>query len=265
MTDVAMTAVLTCGRDDFRTGRKVAGAEVATGDLSRDQLREYFAPAIASADRWNLDTVVLHDGLPREVTDGLPVRFCLAVGLPDWNAFERRWVAAINWLHARDDVRRVWMVDANDVLFVRHPFGWMDDHLPPGHVAVGREQCEMGGNVWYEAGVKPLPPEYADCLTRRHGRDHGLTCGCWAADRSTAVDVLDTALARINSLQAYLRHHPPGHPVCLDMFAFGVVWREQYADRLVPFAMDGETDVNGVPSPLIHNRERAMSRIRDGV
>lgn len=262
MTDVVLTAVLTRGRDDFRTGRKVAGDDVPVGQLPRDQLCDYFAPAVASDDRWGLTTVVLHDGLPREVTDGLPVRFCPAVGLPDWNAFERRWVAALNWLHARDDASRVWLVDANDVLFTTHPFRWMDRHLEPGHVAVGRECCEMGGNPWFEAGVKPLPPEYAECLTRRHGRERGLTCGCWGADRATAIDVIDAALARVNSLQSYLRHHPPGYPVCLDMFAFGVAWFEGYSGRLVPFAMDGEAEVNGVPSPLIHDRPRAMDRLR---
>lgn len=260
MTDLLLTAVLTRGRDDFRTGRKVAGRDVPAGELDPAGLLDYFRPFRVSAERFGLSAVVLHDGLPAEVVAGCPgLRFCCAVGLPDWNAFERRWVAAINYLHARDDVRRVWVVDANDVLFVTDPFRWLGRHLPAGGVAVGRERVTMRGNDWFEAGVRPLSPEYRQFLIGTHGDEHGLSCGCWAADRPTAVAVIDAALTRINGLQRHLAAHPPGHPVCLDMFAFGVVWRQQFGSRLVPFAMDGDEAVGDVPSPLIHDRAGAVA------
>lgn len=260
MADLLLTAVLTRGRDDFRTGRKVTGKDQPAGSLSPAELLDYARPFTASVERYGATGVVLHDGLPAEVTAAAPgVRWCCAVGLPDWNAFERRWVAALNYLHARDDVRRVWLVDANDVAFVAHPFDWMDRHLPAGSVAVGQERVRMRGNDWFEAGVAPLPPEYAAFLTGTHGGDFGLSCGAWGADRITAVAVIDAALARVAGLQRHVAEHPPGRPVCLDMFAFGVVFRLDFGARLVPFAMDGETALSLVPSPLVHDRALAMA------
>lgn len=260
MGDLLLTAVLTRGRDDFRTGRKVTGRDQPAGELTAGELLDYFRPFRASAGRWGAAGVVLHDGLPAEVLAAPGVRFCCQVGLPDWNAFERRWVAARNYLAARDDVRRAWLVDANDLVFVADPFGWMDDHLPVGRVAVGREAVRMGGNHWFEAGVKPLPPEYAR-LTGEFGGEYGLSCGAWGADRETALDVIDAALARIVEADRHVRAHPPGHPVCLDMFAFGLAWRAEFAGRLVPFAMDGATAVGGVPSPLVHDRAKALAAL----
>jgi hypothetical protein len=155
----------------------------------------------------------------------------------------------------------VWIVDANDVLFITHPFQWMDSCLGNAQITVGQEQVKMGGNDWFEAGVKPLPKEYGDTLTKRYGHEYGLTCGCWGTNRSIAIAVMTDAVQRIEVMQQHIAKHKPGYPVCLDMFAFNVVFREQLAGVLAPFSMDGESIINGVSSPLVHDRTKCMDRI----
>lgn len=263
MSDIVIGAMLTNGRDDFRTGRKVTGNDDHINALSIEHKLRYMLPFTTSANQFpSHQFVAIHDGLV-DICHIPPVSYCCAVGLPDWNALERRWVGILNYLYARNDVERVWMVDVNDVLFVTDPFHWLDSYLKPGNIAVGQEQVLMGDNEWYEAGVKPLPAEYGYVLTKRHGSKHGLSCGAWAAHRTTTIEILDSSIQRIVKMQEYLRQYPVDYAVCLDMFAFSVTWLTRFSDRLVRFAMDGETTIGDVPSPLIHDRQKCMDRITD--
>lgn len=258
---VVATAFLNRASDPYNGGHKI-GSDSPVWALPDAKKSDYLAPFVKSASRFGFDAAVIHDGLPARVLSlaGGGLRFHQMHGPGPDTAFERRWFLLKKWLRsARPE--RVWFVDCNDVAFVAHPFSWMERWVGPGQVAALREgkPYRSGGqwNPWYAGQWDRLPPEYAEEVQSLHADEYPLSCGAWGGTRAAVTPILEELCGRITDLKGYAGVRT-GTPAVLDMVAFQATLFGR-ASQVVPFNADGVTPLNGVPSPLVHDRRLAES------
>lgn len=245
--DVLLGALLVGGRDEFESGGKVRGSPCTTASLTPAELSRYILPFAESCRRWQVQGVVLHDGLPPAVIDSHPWLRFSRVNPSGVNNFDRRWFAWRDWLAVNANIARVWLVDVNDVLFLDHPFRWLD-RLSVGEIVANIEEQSYGRNPWFADHLPPLPAVYRDELLGRYRDRPALNCGAWSARRPTALSVCKAVCDELTEIEAHLLANPSERPVCRDMAAFGRVLLGRFASRLVTVPRIGDL--------LIHDRPR---------
>lgn len=260
--DVILGALLVNGNDQFRSAKKLGKGYRPVSDLDAEELWEYMAPFAGNLRRFpGAVGVVLHDGLPddflaRYASDTLRFE---RVEVPARHAnYERRHFAFRDWLAAHAEAGRAWLIDINDIAFGTDPFAWLDA-VPADRPAVGDEWTAYGANKWFEGAARHLPAEYGELLLKAHAARCPLNCGAWAGARAVVLDTLNEMCRRLDQLRDHLDANPPPHPLVLDMWAFGAALIDKPTTL---FKMDARTELNGVPSPLIHDRGPALEMTR---
>ncbi len=237
--DVLLTCLLVGGNVAFNSGSKVRGSPCKTADLTDAELAMYMEPFVRNVTRWEVQGVVLHDGLPTTfIANHQTANLRFERVYPDGGIdnYNRRFRAWRDWLAGNPGVWRVWCLDINDVTFTEHPFDWLGDpFIEAGTVAVNVEPDIYADNPWHADQLNHLPPEDRAALLGRHRHAQPPNCGAWAADRATASAVATQVCDEIERMERHLAGHPTPCPVVCDMAAFGRVLLERYAGRLRPF------------------------------
>lgn len=258
--DVVIGAAFAGGPDPFGSAAKLGCGVSRFADLDADGQRDYLRPFTATVQRWAVRSVLLHDGLS-DVTlaDAGP---CLRVHRSDrLDNFAARWSAFRDYLTARPEIRRAWLIDANDVAFVVDPFAWLEQNSPDS-LAVGVEPRTYAENPYFAEHLAPLPEWYSEILIGRHGNSLAWNCGCIGGTRAALLGLLSSLITEIGAMQASLERNPPDKPVMMEMLALGYIILGLDL-KVATFRMDGVTPLDGVPSPLIHDRKNCRTALPD--
>jgi predicted GH43/DUF377 family glycosyl hydrolase len=256
--DVILAAFLTQSPDPFHGGKKV-GKDVEVKDLSLDDKREYLRPFFSNFQRFaDLQGCLIHDG-GLEQLEIVGKSIVCEKGYP---AFEQRWFLIRDWLFDHPEVRWLWHIDTNDVVFVTHPFDWLKQHVKPGQLAVGEEllpyKVEGKFSQWFVDKWEAIPRDYSDRIKERYADEYPPNCGTWGGRREDVLPVLERMCDHIELMDRHLRQRNHNEPIVLDMSAFAAALDELPNGSQVRFRIDGKTAINGVTSPLIHDRADAL-------
>lgn len=264
--DVIIGAFLTGGYDPFQSGKKLGKGHRPIADLTPHEAEEYVTTFLAQSRIYpHIKMVLLHDGgLKPDIFAVIPENVTLEqIETSGIHAnYERRFIAFRDWLNARPDISRVWMIDTGDVAFVCDPFTWMTEEMGSGLLAVGEEWTPYGESDWFKEGLSYLPTKFGQKLLGVHHRRHPLNCGSWGGTREAVLEVLENMVDHLDEMKTYLIEQKTNRPIMLDMHAFGFAVLDLFANRVVTFKMDGTTPVGETSSPLIHDRSKALEHIK---
>ncbi len=255
MSDVVIGCLLSAGQDVWRSGHKVRGGIAA-------QVRDV-RPFVATCNEWKLNGVLIHDGLSTALCHRLRSPHLTLEPYGRLRALanlDRRYFATRDYVDAHPEIARLWMIDANDVLFTRHPFEWFRPE-DATRVCVGVE-WSLHSHPSFTDHLKHLPPWYGELLQGGYGNRPALNAGQWgSAGREVIEGVLNGTCENISEMIAYLKASPAPHEVCRDSPAFGAAIFRDYPDRHITFVLDGERIEDGRPSPVLHDRKLVMARL----
>jgi predicted O-methyltransferase YrrM len=256
--DLIVGGLMINGNDAFRSGKKLGRGYRSVGDLEFCEVWEYIKPFVRNLYRYDCKGVIIHDGLPDDfITEysNDQLKFEFVNGIPKHHAnYERRHFAFKIWLEQHKEIKRLWLIDANDIGFTKHPFEWMDENQ--NKLAIGEEWTAYGKNQWFIDALKYLPPEYKKLMLDDNPERFPVNCGAWGGLREDVMTALRDFCNHIEKLKAYLDDNPAPHALVLDMHAFAAALLQRKDLKL--FKMDGRTVHNGVASPLIHDRKPAL-------
>jgi predicted O-methyltransferase YrrM len=255
--DLLVSGLMINGNDEFRSGKKLGKGYRSVGDLEYHEIWEYITPFVRNIHRYDCEGVVVHDGLSEDFVNEYSsgnLKFEYIKNIPAHHAnYERRHFAYKAFLENHTEIERLWLVDANDIGFIKHPFEWLADTK----LAVGEEWTAYNVNKWFIDGLQYLPLEYSKIILEDSGERYPVNCGAWGGTREEVYKVLVEFCDHLEKLKHHVDENPPPHSIVLDMHAFAGALL--YKDDLKLFKMDGQTIHNGVPSPLTHDRKSALN------
>jgi hypothetical protein len=138
---------------------------------------------------------------------------------PDANPYFHRWRLIRDYLAPRDDIARVFCVDATDVEMLADPF----PHMEPGRLYIGSEVERLGtpfdgpAQKWYRRASPLFEPWVA-----KHAELPMLNCGLVGGEPGTIMRLIDDWLL-LEALGGQRN----------DMAAFSFLMYERYADQFV--------------------------------
>lgn len=252
--DLLLSAALFDGPDPLHSAHKLGGPPAAAGSLSPDDRVRYVAPFLATAEQWKVDAVILHDGLPRIDT---PVHLTF-MRSPDYMTnCERRFILYRDYLRLQRSVERVWVVDVNDTAFAIHPFQWTGWAHKGLHIG---QLFQTYAYEWFEKILATVPQCYVSLIAKEYRNTLALSCGTFGGPKHVVINVLNDMIWHFSEISEYHKKHPSIPPMPVDMVAIAAAALAR--DDLNTFFMDAKTAINGVPSPVIHDRAAAIELIR---
>lgn len=130
------------------------------GDVCRTGGSEVMAELRESVHRHGRHLVVLHDCLDDADDELTTFIDCGVVMAGDANPYFRRWEEVLAFLRGHDHIRRVWMVDAPDVVMLNDPFPHMDFNV----LYVGSEECTLAAGTMEGDWMRANHPNWAPWL-----------------------------------------------------------------------------------------------------
>lgn len=213
---ILSSAFLHCG-DQFGVMPAGRTDRVPLKSLTDAEMMAYFRTLTYNAETYKAQTVLLHDGLPQGVIDGLVAKGvrCVLVK-PDtrYAPYESRWFVYRDFLAEHRHLVRVWFVDAGDVVFTSDPFDYLDRDV----IATGLDEVPYRECPWHRGQLDHLPPSWSESLTF----DYPPNAGTWGASRELARRIVAETCVRIEEAYDHFSDHPLPNPIVTDMAAFGL-------------------------------------------